>query len=599
MPDLNPYDADNPGSDVLVAHIGEEPLALDNVRGKKNHYVPGGTEAKRYVSFEKFGLTDGLLIQEVRVYVLEEDMPEQSGDFVEVAQDKVSGGGLMVYPTGRLVDGDKSSVSGFYHSKTMGNMYIDLGVPYRIDHIDILAYNGNYLERAGDFDLIISNSVEDEKPCSDENRLTVAHVPVATASTVETAEYQRFYLPELSDKYRYVSFEKFQNNPFGLLIADVRVYVRDEDMPFSFEEYMNPVWEGDIVYNESITFIPDAGTGEIMSVPLLYEPTDVISVKSYDLSNEYTEGVDYIVKDGKIYLPQTSRIKPWTYDDFYSTNPGYYKIAWIEPEGRYIHYDGGDYHERKQYYVTYRHNGEWNGVVPEYAGDFLPQTVQKLEDGEKLRVLFYGDSITAGGETSGCGLLATEESGVGSSYSPRYNPYMSVYPKLVSENLRRHYPDCDIEYINTSGPGWSSKSAADCAQWNVYPYKADLLVIAYGMNDLSYTADAHKANILSIIDGALEANPDTEFILVATILPNVGSAWSNNHYVEFKTAYEEIREERSNAKIAIAPMTEIHQHLLSRKRDADMSANGINHPNDFLSRVYAQTLSAMLIKNYK
>jgi hypothetical protein len=37
-------------------------------------------------------------------------------------------------------------------------------------------------------------------------------------------------------------------------------------------------------------------------------------------------------------------------------------------------------------------------------------------------------------------------------------------------------------------------------------------------------------------------------------------------------------------------MTAVHGSLLSKKSYADMTGNNINHPNDYLARVYAQTL---------
>ena len=43
-------------------------------------------------------------------------------------------------------------------------------------------------------------------------------------------------------------------------------------------------------------------------------------------------------------------------------------------------------------------------------------------------------------------------------------------------------------------------------------------------------------------------------------------------------------------------MTSIHQSLLARKSYADMTGNNINHPNDYLARVYAQTLLATVQK---
>lgn len=42
-------------------------------------------------------------------------------------------------------------------------------------------------------------------------------------------------------------------------------------------------------------------------------------------------------------------------------------------------------------------------------------------------------------------------------------------------------------------------------------------------------------------------------------------------------------------------MTAIHQQLLKTKRFFDMTANNVNHPNDFLIRAYAQLVTTLLI----
>ncbi len=42
--------------------------------------------------------------------------------------------------------------------------------------------------------------------------------------------------------------------------------------------------------------------------------------------------------------------------------------------------------------------------------------------------------------------------------------------------------------------------------------------------------------------------------------------------------------------VVMANMTEIHRHILTRKNYRDITGNNVNHPNDFISRMYAQVL---------
>jgi hypothetical protein len=40
----------------------------------------------------------------------------------------------------------------------------------------------------------------------------------------------------------------------------------------------------------------------------------------------------------------------------------------------------------------------------------------------------------------------------------------------------------------------------------------------------------------------------------------------------------------------LVDLTEIWQQLLERKHDLDLTGNGLNHPNDFGHRLYAQAI---------
>lgn len=352
---------------------------------------------------------------------------------------------------------------------------------------------------------------------------------------------------------------------------------------FDFDEYMKPVWKGDYVCNESICFFPDPDTGEVAPAPLLFNPTEVISVTSSDLKVKFEEGRDYVIKDGAVFPVSGSGMKAWGYDEYYTTDPGEYKIGWIKPEGRYVHWTRGSFHAEHQYAVTYKHNGVWNGPEPSFAGDKLPKTMEILKNGGKLRMLFYGDSITEGSDASG----------FSGDFDGAFEPYMPLYPELVVKRLSQVYPDASVEYINTAVGGWGSVQGVEAAEERVAAHKPDLAVIGFGMNDLTLTAQQHKENIMKIMDTARAANPETEFILVSTTLPNPESKWSRHQLETFQPALEEIVNEQKG--VALVPMNEMHRYLLSKKRYSDMSGNGINHPNDFLVRIYAQSMAALLI----
>ena len=83
------------------------------------------------------------------------------------------------------------------------------------------------------------------------------------------------------------------------------------------------------------------------------------------------------------------------------------------------------------------------------------------------------------------------------------------------------------------------------------------------------------------------------YVLVANkpMLPN--PEW---HYpvMERFTEYREALNALCGPGVALADVTTIWSELLVRKSVYDLTGNGINHPNDFGHRVYADVILARL-----
>lgn len=65
----------------------------------------------------------------------------------------------------------------------------------------------------------------------------------------------------------------------------------------------------------------------------------------------------------------------------------------------------------------------------------------------------------------------------------------------------------------------------------------------------------------------------------------------------FESKLIEIAEEYKDlADIAVAPMTSVSQSIYDMgKRSYDINSSNVNHPNDFIHRVYAQTVLKVLL----
>jgi hypothetical protein len=93
------------------------------------------------------------------------------------------------------------------------------------------------------------------------------------------------------------------------------------------------------------------------------------------------------------------------------------------------------------------------------------------------------------------------------------------------------------------------------------------------------------------MDIVRSANADAEFILVATMTGNPDwTATSTEHY----DLYREGLLELLGNGVAVADMTSVWKELLEHKPFVSFTGNGVNHPNDFGHRLYAQVILGLL-----
>ena len=60
--------------------------------------------------------------------------------------------------------------------------------------------------------------------------------------------------------------------------------------------------------------------------------------------------------------------------------------------------------------------------------------------------------------------------------------------------------------------------------------------------------------------------------------------------------YRDQLRELSGPDVALADLTEVWTKLLIHKHDLDLTGNGLNHPNDFGHRLYAQAILQLLVE---
>jgi lysophospholipase L1-like esterase len=163
---------------------------------------------------------------------------------------------------------------------------------------------------------------------------------------------------------------------------------------------------------------------------------------------------------------------------------------------------------------------------------------------------------------------------------------------MIQKKLQNIY-EATVGVRNVAVGGWATVNGLDAFNERVLAEQADLMVLAYGMNDRGTPLDKYKEMIADMVCRFKKFNPDGEVVLVAPMLPNVETDWLKNQPLFAEKLYEL---EKEYSFVSVADMTQIHWGILSTgKRYRDMTGNNINHPNDFIARVYAQVILKTLL----
>lgn len=345
---------------------------------------------------------------------------------------------------------------------------------------------------------------------------------------------------------------------------------------FTFDQIFTPVWDTDTVYGESFTMYRDK-SGEV-SAPFLYNPTEILEVKSADLEKEYEEGKDWYVKDGRFYLTENTRIPFMEYDEVFMEEELPEK-CFPYPDGYLLFSEEHFFHDR-QIAVTYKcKKGSWSGYVPEYKGDKLHRTISKLKNGEELKVVLFGDSISAGANATGM-MMA--------------NPFQPRWGDLLIEKLKRHY-DAKISFANPSVGGKDSVWAMEELDERVLKHNPDLVIIGFGMNG-AHKPDVFKSHLDNLVSRIKAANSETDIIIILTSTPNPILTDPRARFFAYQHLYGDVCYSFEGDGIAVCDIQAVQKELHKHKRFIDTTGNNVNHPNDFFIRIHAQALAATLIE---
>ena len=341
-----------------------------------------------------------------------------------------------------------------------------------------------------------------------------------------------------------------------------------------------PCWTADTVHGETLMAVErQDGRREAR---LLLAPSEIVRVETATGVTVFREGRDYTCEGNLLHLPPGSRIPCVTMDALTPPADQEGLPSFIRLRGRpdrgLLFSETGVFH-KQQICVTYRHTNTDVAWFTPRGGD-LPRTRIRLANGDPLVLGVSGDSIALGANASKCMRLA-----------PYHPPFAEWVTAALASRSRG-----TVSLVNRAVGGWTSAQGLEAAG-ELAALKPDLVIIAYGMNDnVQLEADEFQANVRGIVDRIRGRNPDAEFVLVSGMCGNPD--WElirPDRFLPFRDALLDLRE----PGIVCADITSIWIELMQRKRFIDLTGNGVNHPNDFVHRLYAHVILDVLLQSHR
>lgn len=310
---------------------------------------------------------------------------------------------------------------------------------------------------------------------------------------------------------------------------------------------------------------------------LLCAPERILRVYSPLTGEVFTPGRDYEWEPGRrtVFRPAGSRMPEAEWVMTPPGTPGVVvypeKNCTVMPRGRngmLIRLGPADWYASHRVEVDYLTREELPSLPEPLRRP--ERFIAKLRRRETVVVSVVGDSITVGWNSTAV---------------VKCPPFSPPYIEQAVADLRESFGG-EIVLRNHAISGTGTAKAMELRdQWGAD--HADLLVVAYGMNDLSSRKPAEYARMIAEIIQAKKAlDPESEILLVASMPRNPD--WEPELYIphgEYAGVLHGIAATREDTSVA-----DVHAlwcAIQARKSYYDLTGNGVNHANDYGHRIYA------------
>lgn len=189
----------------------------------------------------------------------------------------------------------------------------------------------------------------------------------------------------------------------------------------------------------------------------------------------------------------------------------------------------------------------------------IPESRRKLSAGEPFTILFWGDSVTCGGDAS----------------SPE-----TAFPLGFASWLRTRYPRTPISYVNAGTGGWNSKSKLPLFQEEVIDKKPDLVVIEF-VNDMGFDRETIFANYTEAVSRIRAIGGEVIVLTPHFTRPDWMGSGITMRTKEPRAAVTYLKEFCAENHVGLADASRRWEHLwIEGIPYLTLLYNAINHPDD-------------------
>jgi len=192
----------------------------------------------------------------------------------------------------------------------------------------------------------------------------------------------------------------------------------------------------------------------------------------------------------------------------------------------------------------------------------------KLEQGQDVTIVGWGDSVTAGGDAS--------------------RPELR-FGEAFTQALRFKYPGARIKYVNAGRGGWTSTMSLPVFEDAVLKHKPDLVTMEF-VNDMRMAESTLRNNWIQAIDRIREAGGEPVVVTPHFVLP-LNMNFPGLGTPETRANVERLRQIATEKEVAVADASKRWEHLAIEGIPYPIHLrNGINHPDDFGHALFVEEL---------